>query len=83
MLIGIPKEIKNHEYRVGLTPSSVRELTAAGHSVIVERNAGAGIGAADSEYEQAGATLVAGADEVFARAEMIVKVKEPDRKSVV
>jgi alanine dehydrogenase len=77
MLIGIPKEIKNHEYRVGLTPSSVRELTAAGHPVIVERNAGAGIGAADADYERAGATLVAGADEVFARAEMIVKVKEP------
>ena len=53
MLIGIPKEIKNHEYRVGLTPSSVRELTAAGHSVIVERNAGAGIGATDTEYELA------------------------------
>jgi len=77
MLIGVPKEIKNHEYRVGLTPSSVRELVASGHEAIVERNAGAGIGAADSEYEQAGATIVGGADEVFARAEMIVKVKEP------
>ena len=77
MLIGVPKEIKNHEYRVGLTPSSVRELTAPGHQVLVERNAGAGIGAADAEYEQAGATIVAGAAELFARAEMIVKVKEP------
>ncbi len=77
MLIGIPKEIKNHEYRVGLTPSSVRELTAAGHRALVERNAGAGIGAADAEYEQAGATIVDSAQEVFARAEMIVKVKEP------
>ena len=77
MLIGIPKEIKNHEYRVGLTPSSVRELTAAGHSVIVERNAGAGIGATDTEYELAGAGIVQGADEVFALADMIVKVKEP------
>jgi alanine dehydrogenase len=77
MLIGVPKEIKNHEYRVGLTPSSVRELVAAGHRAIVERNAGAGIGAADGEYERAGASIVGGADEVFARAEMIVKVKEP------
>ncbi|SFC19982.1 L-alanine dehydrogenase [Polaromonas sp. OV174] len=77
MLIGVPKEIKNHEYRVGLTPSSVRELTAAGHRVIVERNAGAGIGASDTEYEVAGAGIVQGADEVFARADMIVKVKEP------
>jgi len=77
MLIGIPKEIKNHEYRVGLTPSSVRELTLAGHSALVECNAGAGIGAADADYELAGATIVDSADEVFARAEMIVKVKEP------
>ena len=77
MHIGVPKEVKNHEYRVGLTPSSVRELTAAGHQVVVERNAGAGIGAADAEYEQAGASLAGSADEVFARAEMIVKVKEP------
>ena len=77
MLIGVPKEIKNHEYRVGLTPSSVRELVAAGHRVLAERGAGAGIGAGDGEYEQAGAALVAGAEEVFAKAEMIVKVKEP------
>jgi alanine dehydrogenase len=77
MLIGIPKEIKNHEYRVGLTPSSVRELTAAGHRVIVERNAGAGIGATDAEYELAGAGIVQGPGEVFVRADMIVKVKEP------
>jgi alanine dehydrogenase len=77
MLIGVPKEIKNHEYRVGLTPSSVRELTATGHGALVERNAGAGIGATDAEYVQAGAQIVDGADEVFARADMIVKVKEP------
>ena len=77
MLIGVPKEIKNHEYRVGLTPSSVRELTTHGHAVLVERNAGAGIGAADSAYEKAGATMAADAAEVFARADMIVKVKEP------
>ena len=77
MLIGVPKEIKVHEYRVGLTPSSVREMVAHGHQVIVERDAGRGIGAADSAYEKAGAKIVAGAAEVFARAEMIVKVKEP------
>ncbi|HSW18621.1 MAG TPA: alanine dehydrogenase [Ramlibacter sp.] len=79
MLIGVPKEIKNHEYRVGLTPSSVRELVSSGHQVVVERNAGAGIGAADAEYEQAGGEIVATAEQVFARAEMIVKVKEPQR----
>ena len=77
MLIGVPKEIKVHEYRVGLTPSSVREAVAHGHQVIVEREAGRGIGAADAAYEKAGATIVAGAAEVFARAAMIVKVKEP------
>jgi alanine dehydrogenase len=77
MRIGVPKEIKNHEYRVGLTPSSVRELHAQGHEVLVERGAGAGIGAGDAAYEKAGAKILPGADEVFAAAEMIVKVKEP------
>jgi alanine dehydrogenase len=77
MLIGVPKEIKNHEYRVGLTPSSVRELVAHGHSVLVERNAGVGIGAADSAYEKSGAEIAATAAEIFSRTEMIVKVKEP------
>ncbi|MSP95889.1 MAG: alanine dehydrogenase [Betaproteobacteria bacterium] len=77
MLIGVPKEIKVHEYRVGLTPSSVREMAAHGHQVIVEREAGRGIGASDAAYEKAGAKIVADAAEVFARAEMIVKVKEP------
>jgi alanine dehydrogenase len=77
MLVGVPKEIKNHEYRVGLTPSSVRELTAHGHSVLVEHDAGAGIGAADADYQKAGATIAATAADVFARADMIVKVKEP------
>ncbi len=77
MLIGVPKEIKVHEYRVGLTPSSVREMVVHGHQVIVEREAGRGIGAADAAYEKAGAKIVAGAAEVFARADMIVKVKEP------
>ena len=77
MLIGVPKEIKNHEYRVGLTPSSVRELTARGHAVLVERSAGAGIGAHDSAYEKAGAKMATNAAEIFSRADMIVKVKEP------
>jgi len=77
MLIGVPKEIKNHEYRVGLTPSSVRDIAAHGHQVIVERNAGAGIGVTDADYQAAGAAIVDTAEEVFARAEMIVKVKEP------
>ncbi len=75
--IGVPREIRNHEYRVGLTPQSVRGLAARGHSVLVERDAGAGIGAADDEYRAAGAAVVDTADEVFAQAELIVKVKEP------
>lgn len=77
MLIGVPKEIKNHEYRVGLTPDSVREFVNRGHSAIVETNAGAGIGCPDALYEAAGATIVGTPAEVFARAEMVVKVKEP------
>ncbi|NKC11335.1 MAG: alanine dehydrogenase [Gammaproteobacteria bacterium] len=77
MLIGVPKEIKNHEYRVGLAPSSVRELIHHGHQVMVETCAGAGIGCTDADYEAAGASVVGAASEVFARAEMIVKVKEP------
>lgn len=77
MLIGVPKEIKNHEYRVGLVPSSVRELVANGHQVIVEHNAGAGIGFSDTDYEQAGATVVKAASEVFRLADMVIKVKEP------
>ena len=77
MLIGCPKEIKNHEYRVGLTPASVRELTAHGHQVMVQSGAGAAIGLSDEQYKAAGATLVAEAKEIFAKAEMVVKVKEP------
>ena len=77
MFVGVPKEIKNHEYRVGLTPASVRELVAAGHSVLVEQAAGAGIGASDEDYLAAGASIIATAAEVFAKADMIVKVKEP------
>ena len=77
MRIGLPKEIKNHEYRVGLTPASVRELCAHGHSVLVQSGAGAAIGLSDALYQSAGATLAADAAEVFALADMIVKVKEP------
>jgi alanine dehydrogenase len=77
MRVGVPKEIKTHEYRVGLTPAAVREYVAAGHSVAVETQAGAGIGAADDVYRKAGAEVVGTAAEVFATADMIVKVKEP------
>ncbi len=77
MLIGTPREIKNHEYRVGLTPESVTELVAHGHQVIVETGAGTGIGASDEMYRAAGAEIVGDAAQVFARAEMVVKVKEP------
>ncbi|MFQ5994498.1 MAG: alanine dehydrogenase [Acidiferrobacterales bacterium] len=77
MLIGVPKEIKVHEYRVGLVPASVREAVAHGHAVIVEHNAGTGIGCSDADYEAAGATIAKNAEDVFEAAEMIVKVKEP------
>ncbi|NKB53028.1 MAG: alanine dehydrogenase [Rhizobiaceae bacterium] len=77
MKIGVPKEIKNHEYRVGLTPGSVREYVAHGHDVVVETNCGAGISATDEEYQAAGAVVLDTAEEVFATADMIVKVKEP------
>ena len=77
MLIGVPKEIKNREYRVGLTPAAVKELVAAGHRVLVEHNAGAEIGFADAHYVDMGGEIASHAKEVFAAAEMIVKVKEP------
>ncbi len=77
MLVGVPKEIKNHEYRVGLTPTSVREMVAHGHQVIVQANAGEGIGADDGEYQAAGAEILSTAKEIFDNAQMIVKVKEP------
>ncbi|MEQ8584549.1 MAG: alanine dehydrogenase [Thalassobaculaceae bacterium] len=82
MRIGVPKEIKNHEYRVGLVPASVRELVAHGHEVVVETHAGYGIGLDDGHYEAAGATILASADEVFATADMIVKVKEPQAEEI-
>ena len=77
MRIGVPREIKVHEYRVGLVPAGVRELTGGGHEVIVETGAGNGIGVTDSQYEACGAKVVGSAAQVFAAAEMVVKVKEP------
>ncbi|QOG18892.1 alanine dehydrogenase [Bradyrhizobium sp. SEMIA] len=77
MKVGVPKEIKVHEYRVGLTPGAVREYVAAGHRVMIETNAGAGIGATDDDYRIVGGTILTSAAEVFASSEMIVKVKEP------
>jgi alanine dehydrogenase len=77
MRVGVPKEIKVHEYRVGLTPGAVREYVEHGHSVVVETNAGAGIGASDEVYRKAGAGIAETAAEIFANADMIVKVKEP------
>ncbi|MEW9900209.1 alanine dehydrogenase [Chitinivorax sp. PXF-14] len=77
MLIGVPKEIKNHEYRVGLTPAGVKELARHGHQVLLETGAGTAIGFPDEQYAAAGAELVAAAADIFGRAEMIIKVKEP------
>jgi alanine dehydrogenase len=77
MLVGVPKEIKNHEYRVGLTPNGAAALVRNGHQVLVETNAGAGVGFDDAMYTKAGAKIAKNADEVFAAADMIVKVKEP------
>ena len=77
MLIGVPKEIKNHEYRIGLTPAGARELIAHGHKVIVQRDGGKSIGLTNEMYQKAGAEIVDTPDEIFARADMIIKVKEP------
>ena len=77
MRIGCPKEVKNQEYRVGMTPAAAREAVAAGHAVLIETGAGIGSGFADSDYETAGAAIAGGAEEVFAESDMIVKVKEP------
>ncbi len=77
MIIGVPKEIKNHEYRIGLTPSGTRELVRAGHTVLIEHNGGDAIGLSNDQYQESGAEIVASAEEIFARAELIIKVKEP------
>jgi len=77
MLIGVPKEIKNHEYRIGLTPAGARELVANGHQVMVQRDGGKSIGLTNEQYQKAGAEIVDKAEDIFARADMIIKVKEP------
>jgi alanine dehydrogenase len=77
MLIGVPKEIKNHEYRVGMAPASVREAIKHGHQVMVQANAGEGIGVSDEEYAKIGAQIIDSPEEIFSSAELIVKVKEP------
>ncbi len=77
MLIGVPKEIKNHEYRIGMTPAGVRELVGHGHQVMIQKDGGTAIGLTDEMYQAAGAEIVETPEEIFARAEMIVKVKEP------
>ncbi len=82
MKVGVPKEIKAHEYRVGLTPAGVRELVQHGHTVIVEHDAGTGIGSDDEAYRSAGAAIAGTAAEVFEAAEMIVKVKEPQSTEI-
>ncbi len=82
MIVGVPKEIKTHEYRVGLVPASVRELVHHGHRVLVETNAGHAIGLDDADYEMAGARTVGSAADVFAEAELVVKVKEPQPAEV-
>jgi alanine dehydrogenase len=82
MRIGVPTEIKNHEYRVGLVPASVRELVTAGHEVRVQRGAGFGVGCDDAAYEAAGAILVDDADAVFEGSDLIVKVKEPQAEEI-
>src|SRR3974377_1612385 len=83
MLGGVPKEIKTHEYRVGLMPGSVRELIHHDHKVLVESGAGVGIGFDDEAYRKTGAQIAAGAPEVFTKAELIVKVKEPQREEIL
>ena len=81
MLIGVPKEIKNHEYRVGMVPGSVRELIAHGHKVVVETNAGSGIGFTDADYQAVGASVVNSAEEVFARRTDLIYLFAPSPRS--
>ena len=77
MILGVPKEIKTHEYRVGMVPAAVKEVVSHGHSVYIETQAGSGIGFSDQDYIDAGAQILPTAANVFAESEMIVKVKEP------
>ena len=83
MIIGVPKEVKDHEDRVGLTPAGVKALSEAGHTVLVETQAGAQSGFSDDEYQNAGAEMVGEAGYVWGKAEMVVKVKEPIEKEYV
>ena len=77
MIVGVPKEIKTREYRVGMTPAIAKAYITAGHQVFIEKSAGEGAGLMDADYERVGAKILASADELWKRAEMIVKVKEP------
>ena len=79
MRVGVPKEIKKNEHRIGLTPTAVREYVAHGHAVSIQKGAGLGAGFTDKDYEKAGATIVATAEDIFANNDMIVKVKEPQK----
>lgn len=83
MIIGVPKEIKNHEYRVGMVPASVRELITHGHTVIVETQAGTGIGFSDEDYVAAGASILPSAADIFAGADMIVKLRNLNLSSAL
>src|SRR5450432_2904094 len=83
MIIGVPKEIKDHEARVGVTPAAVKSLTEAGHTVLIETQAGAESGFTDAEYQDAGAEMVGDAGNVWGKADMVVKVKEPIEKEYV
>src|SRR5690349_19495107 len=80
MLIGVPKEIKTQEYRVGLVPSSVKEFVKNGHKVLIETGAGAAINFSDKQYQEAGATIAGSAKEIFEKSDMIIKVKEPQQQ---
>ena len=82
MKVGVPSEVKNHEYRVAITPSGVHEFVRSGHRGVVEAGAGVGSSITDQEFAAAGATIVTDADDVWGEAELVLKVKEPDRRRV-
>ena len=82
MRVGVPKELKDNEYRVAITPAGVRELVVGDHDVLIEQGAGVGSSITDAEFERAGATIVPDADTVFAESDMVLKVKEPDPRGV-
>ena len=82
MIVGVPKEIKNHEYRVGITPSGVGEFVKSGHKLLVEKGVGLGSGFTDDEYASAGATMIDAHKDVYAESEMIYKIKRPPSRGV-